>query len=65
MGGTAEYYASSRSYYCCAGGAFFDFIFKITKEELYMRELEKIYDPKQSEDQIYKFWEDGGFSMPR
>lgn len=26
-----------------------------------MQELEKIYDPKLSEDEIYKFWEDGGF----
>ena len=26
-----------------------------------MRELEKVYDPKQVEDKIYKMWEDGGY----
>ena len=26
-----------------------------------MRELEKVYDPKQVEDKIYRMWEDGGY----
>ena len=27
-----------------------------------MKELSKIYDPKQVEDRTYQFWLDGGYS---
>lgn len=28
------------------------------------KELSKLYEPNKVEDKIYKYWLDGGFSMP-